>query len=285
MRKDGAENRTTVPTTPVNPKSKQTSDNAAARVYQWFAQCCRKKKDKLGQHRKKKRNCFKRWREKYRKRKGKKKTSFKRETSIIPTTEDAPIEVVPQKRHRKNGKVDKIERTKARRKSSESETGAIPVRTFQRESGEELVKPEIDFTKSCCYLCAQNTMAIAAGLSSNVEKLHVSIQASTKETFTSDKSCSPSINVRNVKSSVKVKTRDMSTSFPDEKKSKRPRLKLKKLNILPKLKLAVLPKQRTVGCETDKSVRCKNMAKGQCKANRDFACVKDADVEKKMDGK
>lgn len=172
---------------------------------------------------------------------------------------------------------------KRKKKKKKTDVSEPPARISQTDQEEKVINDraselEIDFTKSCCYLCAQNTMAIAAAMS-KIGKFHMSIQASTKETLTSDKSCSPTMHVRTVQSSVKVKMRDMGTLHPDKKKSKRsrPKLKLnKKLNILPRLKFPAYPKVRTVACGTDKSMKHNNIP--QCRTKRGANCVTDANL-------
>ena len=173
------------------------------------------------------------------------------------------------------------EKKRKKKEKEEEDVPESPLPAFPPYQKEELVKDRapdvgIDFTKTCCYLCVQNTMAIAAAVS-KVGKFHVSIQASIKEMSTSDKSCSPATQVRTVQSSVRVRMRDMGT-LPDKKKSKRPRpkLKLKNFNIIPKLKFPVYPKVRTVACETDKSMRNNNIP--QCRARRGADCVTNVNI-------
>ncbi|KOX74532.1 hypothetical protein WN51_00597 [Melipona quadrifasciata] len=220
---------------------KKRLDNLAKRIYQWCAQCCGKKKAKLTKVHKSTSDFFKHLKEKCEdhKKKAKEKKKKKKEKE----KEDVPESFLP---------------------------------AFLPYQKEELVKDRapdvgIDFTKTCCYLCAQNAMAIAAAIS-KVGKFHVSIQASTKEILTFDKSCTPNMQVRTVQSSVKVRTRDTGTvPYKEKGKRLRPKLKLKKFNIIPKLKFPVYPKVRTVACETDKSMRHNNIP--QCRARRGADCV------------
>lgn len=179
--------------------------------------------------------------------------------------------------------VPRRSRSRKRRKRGKKEAPTPSVDWLERSEEEdqeegavEGIIPDvgIDFTKSCCYLCAKNTMAIAAALSGKADKFHMSIQASTKEILTSDKSVSPSTQVRTVQSSVRVKMRNMGTLVPDKKKSKnmRQRLKIKKFpKIFPKLRRSSYPKVRTVACETIKSMRNNNIP--QCRARRGGYCV------------
>ncbi|XP_043788824.1 uncharacterized protein DDB_G0286299-like [Apis laboriosa] len=213
----------------------------------WFYQCCRRRKLPVKKApRRRKPTFWQRVRGKFRKKRVKK-----------ATFEDDDEKIKRKKKKEKPeyeiDKPDKIE--------------DVPPET-----------KEIDFTKSCCYLCAKNTMAIAAALSKG-EKFHISIQASTKEIATSDKSCSPTIYVRTVQSSVKVRTRDIGTSFPEKKKDKKikkvkPKFKIpKRLQaMIPKLRFPMYPKVQTVACETDKSMI------PQCRARQGINCVTEAKV-------
>ncbi|KOC65735.1 hypothetical protein WH47_10197 [Habropoda laboriosa] len=235
--------------------SRDKSSNIGQKIYLWCAQCCRRKKSKITEVRKSKKGFCKRLKKKFKK---KKQTTFSR-----------------------------FKDSKERKKSMKKKKGHpsdTSVRTFEMGQDEQLIKdfvPEMDFTKSCCYLCAKSTMAIAAAMSNKTDKLHMSVQASIKERLTSDKSCSPEIHVRTVQSSVKVKMRDMSTLHPERKKSKKKKAKLnlKKLNnMIPKIKFPMYPKVRTVACETDKSMRCNNIP--QCRAKRGTHCVTETNITK-----
>ncbi|XP_060824557.1 uncharacterized protein LOC132911713, partial [Bombus pascuorum] len=290
-----------------NSTANKRPDNVAKRIYQWCTQCCRKKKAKIVRARKSKSNFFKRLKEKCKKRKiKKKKTTFSEERSVSPIQYEerrvAPVQyeerrVSPVQHEdvvRETSREEKDERfdeskgareIRKRKKKKKKDVSEPPVRMFETDQEEKVIKDHaselgIDFTKSCCYLCAQNTMAIAAAMS-KIGKFHMSIQATTKETLTSDKSCSPTMHVRTVQSSVKVKMRDMGTLHPDKKKSRRsrPKLKLnKKLNILPRLKFPAYPKVRTVACGTDKSMKHNNIP--QCRTKRGANCVTDAKMIK-----
>ncbi|KAK9303664.1 hypothetical protein QLX08_004674 [Tetragonisca angustula] len=283
-----------------NPNStfKKRRDNVAKRIYQWFAQCCGKKKAKLTKVHKSTSDFFKHLKEKCKDRKKKKKkTTFREERGVSPVEHESKVgeilrretpiferEFEEEEDKRFNNMTNKKKAKEKKRKKKEKEEEDVPespLPAFPPYQKEELVKDRapdvgIDFTKTCCYLCVQNTMAIAAAVS-KVGKFHVSIQASIKEMSTSDKSCSPTTQVRTVQSSVRVRMRDMGT-LPDKKKSKRPRpkLKLKNFNIIPKLKFPVYPKVRTVACETDKSMRNNNIP--QCRARRGADCVTNVNI-------
>lgn len=128
-----------------------------------------------------------------------------------------------------------------------------------------------DFEKSCCYLCAQNTLAIAAATAAAAavpkpeqsdKCVQVSAHKFRAETFpTLDKSCSPLLLVRTVQSSVKVRTRETGT-VPCPGASAVPRgetgprgvaKKRKKFTVFPGLTRTKCPAGRHAACEIDKS--------------------------------
>ncbi|XP_036145565.1 uncharacterized protein LOC105840250 [Monomorium pharaonis] len=127
--------------------------------------------------------------------------------------------------------------------------------------------PLTDFAKSCCYLCAQNTLAIAtAATIPRPEQSDKGVQVSPHkfypETFrpTLDKSCSPVLLVRTVQSSVKVKTRETgtmwcpgTTAVPREEETGPRVKKRKKFLAFPGLTRTKCPAGRHAACETDKS--------------------------------
>ncbi|XP_032667377.1 uncharacterized protein LOC116842364 isoform X2 [Odontomachus brunneus] len=119
--------------------------------------------------------------------------------------------------------------------------------------------PPADFLKSCCYLCAQNTLAIAAAAGPKPQQSDKYVQVSVHQfhaaTPALDKSCSATLLVRSVQSSVKVKTREIGTLCPGTK------AKRKKLSVLPRLTWTKCPARRHVACETDKSARRDNAEK------------------------
>ncbi|XP_006563681.1 eukaryotic translation initiation factor 5B isoform X3 [Apis mellifera] len=214
----------------------------------WFFQCCRRRRLPAKKVHRKRPTFWQRVRGKLKRKKKPKKAIFEEEDEKIKRKKKKEM---PEYEAEKPDKV---------------------------EDAPPETKKEIDFTKSCCYLCAKNTMAIAAALTKG-EKFHISIQASTKEIATSDKSCSPTIYVRTVQSSVKVRTRDIGTSFPEKKKEKKakkakPKLKIpKRLQaMIPKLRFPMYPKVQTVACETDKSMI------PQCRARQGVNCVTEAKV-------
>lgn len=124
-----------------------------------------------------------------------------------------------------------------------------------------------EFAKSCCYLCAQNTLAIAAAAAAVVPKpeqsdkcVQVSAHKFHAETSpTLDKSCSPLLLVRTVQSSVKVRTRETGTlcpgasAVPRGEMGPRDAKKRKKFTVFPGLTRTKCPAGRHAACETDKS--------------------------------
>lgn len=112
-----------------------------------------------------------------------------------------------------------------------------------------------DITKSCCFLCAENSLAISAAIGPRPICSDKSVDAYCMEKI--EASCSPiklPIHVRTVKSSLRVKVKDTCTSYGNMPK---PKKKRKKFRLFPKVKKStcpnqkVRPKRRTVGCVTE----------------------------------
>jgi len=122
-----------------------------------------------------------------------------------------------------------------------------------------------DFAKSCCYLCAQNALAIAAATAvTKPEQSDKGVQVSAHkfhaETYpTLDRSCSPmQLLVRTVRSSIKVRTREIGTLYPGASALPRgdagPRAKKrKKFTMFSGLTRTKCPAGRHAACGTDKS--------------------------------
>lgn len=192
-----------------------------------------------------------------------------------------------KRKERKEEEMDQEEQDKKERKQKARQVGIeefkdeekIPysVDMHQTAHNEQFVKDYVtsmklpsDLTKTCCYLCAQNTLAIAAA-ASKVEKFDKSIQVMTHDLLAKvpmlDKSCSAILPVRTVQSYVKVKTRETSTLCPgakrkDEKATKR------KFYIFPKLTWTKCPAGRNAACVTDNSVRRDNTEKHEPRNER-----------------
>lgn len=144
--------------------------------------------------------------------------------------------------------------------------------------------PLTDFTKTCCYLCAQNTLAIATA-SAKPEQFHKSVQvldhkfhAETPPTH--DKSCSTIL--RTIQSSVKVKTREISTLCPStsvvqrretEPKSK----KRKKFNVFLGLTRTKCPARRHV-CETNKLTAVRRDDNAEKREPKNEKCCRDKNI-------
>ncbi|XP_018337805.1 PREDICTED: DNA ligase 1-like [Trachymyrmex septentrionalis] len=115
-----------------------------------------------------------------------------------------------------------------------------------------------DFTKSCCYLCAQNTLAIAAATAiSKPEQSDKGVQVLAHkfpvETSPAlDKSSSPLLLVHTVQSSVKVRTQETGTLCPGTSAVPRAK-KHKKFAMFLGLTRTKCPAGRHAACETDKS--------------------------------
>ena len=255
----------------IKPASKRGGGSFWGMMCGWFTECFRAHKRKKATLRKRRAGFWKRLKEKCKNCKRKVHTRSKPSGTSTVEFKESEGETSEKKhgeRERDRRRARRSPRTRERREKD-------PAETFVGSEHMLQVAPP-DFTKSCCYLCAQNSMAIAAAVSNKIEKSHISIQSSaqfTKETRMSDKGCSPAVFVRTVQSSVKVKMRDMSTSYPEGKKSKKPKYKFKLRKLIPhtKIKLPKYPKVRTVACETDKSTRRNNIP--QCKARRGTHCV------------
>jgi len=132
-----------------------------------------------------------------------------------------------------------------------------------------------NFTKSCCYLCAQNTLAIAAATAiSKPEQSDKCVQVSAHkfqvETSPAlDKSYIP----LPVQSFVKVRTRETSTLCPSRVV---PRAKKhKKFAMFPELTRTKCPARRYAPCErTDKSTARHNNNAEKRRSTNEKCCGK-----------
>lgn len=173
-------------------------------------------------------------------------------------------------RRKARGRDDEEERRRRERKEERRER-----RERRREREEQIPRvvdaqpaaAPADILKSCCYLCAQNTLAIAAaGFKPEQSDKCIQVSAHKLHAVTPalDKSCSATLLVRTVQSSVKVKTRETSTLCPGTSARRydtRPKTKSKKLSVFPRLTWTKCPARRHVACETDKSARRDNAEK------------------------
>ncbi|XP_034179227.1 uncharacterized protein LOC117603830 [Osmia lignaria lignaria] len=252
--------------------TKKQFKNPAKKLFQACAQCCRRKKAKIS---KSKTSFVGYVKEKSKKCRTKKKGSKQAAAATVEHPEEK------DKRRVKIKDSKKAERKGSNKEAEEEYPLNVPLSSpppHRADQNGQMKLNEIlgidgqDLTKSCCFLCAKNAMAIAAAISGQEGKSHASIQTTVhfKETSTTDKGSSPMMYVRTVQSSVKVKTRDMGTGYSEKKKKKkisRPKLNFKRLSIIPKIKFPGYPKVRNVACGTD------NNNVPQCRARRGTHCL------------
>ncbi|XP_025152962.1 DNA ligase 1-like [Harpegnathos saltator] len=196
----------------------------------------------------------------------KSKRSRKQGAAIEPADTDVTER---SKKERKARRYDEQERERRReRKEREKKE-----RRERREREERILRAAdaraaapADFLKSCCYLCAQNTLAIAGFKPERSDKgIQVSAHKFHAGTAALDKSCSAILLVRTVQSSVKVKTRETSTLCPGRTtawpKDTKAKAKRRKLSVFPGLMWTKCPARRHAACETDKPGRRDNAEK------------------------
>lgn len=175
-----------------------------------------------------------------------------------------------EKKERKRKEEERRQR-RERRKLEEHVPHPVDTRlvTHDDDLAEDRVVPVkppssiADFAKTCCYLCAQNTLAIAAAAAvpkpeQSDKGVQVSAHKFHAEMFpTLDKSCSPLLLVRTVQSSVKVRTRETGTlcpgAVPRGETGPRDAKKRKKFTVFPGLTRTKCPAGRHAACKTDKS--------------------------------
>lgn len=146
--------------------------------------------------------------------------------------------------------------------------------------------PLTDFTKSCCYLCAQNTLAIATA-SAKPEQSDKCVQVSAHKLHaetppTLDKSCSPILLVRTIQSSVKVRTREISTLCPGtsmvERRETEPRSKKrKKFSVFLGLTRTKCPAGRRA-CEIDKPAVARRDDNAEKREPKNEKCCREKNV-------
>ncbi|XP_067205276.1 pre-mRNA-splicing factor CWC22 homolog isoform X2 [Linepithema humile] len=203
------------------------------------------------------------------------------ETVEVADKEDISVDVRKERKDRKKRKA-REEEERERKERERRERREKKERSERRKQEEEILHltdaqvstrdedivvedhiprkpPPTDFTKNCCYLCAENTLAIAAATSKPEQSdkcVQVSAHKLHTETFPMlDKSCSPLLLVRTVQSSVKVRTRETSTLCPDASVALRKETrtkKRKKFSVFPRLTRTKCPAGRNAACETDK---------------------------------
>lgn len=196
----------------------------------------------------------------------------RKQDEAVEVTDKDVFEGIREERRRRERKEKKRRERRERRKWEERAPHFIAdthlvARDEDLEVPEDhvLEKPPLpltDFTKSCCYLCAQNTLAIATA-SAKPEQSDKGVQVSAHKFHAEtppklDKSCSPILLVRTIQSSVKVRTRETSTLCPGtslvERRETEPRSKKrKKFNVFLGLTRTKCPAGRRT-CEIDKAV-------------------------------
>lgn len=219
----------------------------------------------------------------------KKSRSRKQDEAMEVDTDVSRMERKMRKREEKRRRVmmeEERERRRERRKHEERIPYPVDTRLVARDDDlavEDLVPvkpPSIaDLAKSCCYLCVQNTLAIAAVSRPEQSDKCVQVSAHKFHAETSpklDKSCSPVLLVRTVQSSVKVRTRETSTLYPGTSAVPLPRgetgprtKKRKKFVVFPGLTRTKCPAGRYAACETDKFRRDDNAKKPELRCCRE----------------
>lgn len=202
----------------------------------------------------------------------KSKRSRKRDEEAEAFDKDVPVDERKERKERRKREKKEKERKEREREEQwakyrreEQMSQPVDVRLMMRDEDLERqqrpLPPVTDFTKSCCYLCAQNTLAIAAA-ATKPEQSDKCVQVSTHKLraeipLTLDRSCSPTLLLmRTVQSSVKVRMRETSTLCPGvgNKETERSGMrKRKKFSLLPRLTKTKCPAGRHAACVTDKT--------------------------------
>ncbi|XP_078038614.1 uncharacterized protein LOC144470896 [Augochlora pura] len=285
-----------------NHRKEQKSGNPLTRCFRWSTQCCRSPKRKKSG--KRKNGFWKRLKKRCRKKKKRTpKSELQKEgeadqlsTSTVDYPESSDTTLYEKsKRHKRTADAaDTVDPAHAPHgKFADIPRDAEAAHAADPRVKEVMEKGYPDFTKSCCYMCANAMALLGAVPGPTTEKLHVSIQASGTLTDKADKSSSPMSYVRTVQSSVKVKVRNIGTDYSKARKPAKPKLKLKdfknaisgKLPKMPKLanmrmarkppgeKASKKPQTRTVACGTNTSSKHTNTP--QCMAGRATQCVRE----------
>ncbi|KAL6434088.1 hypothetical protein ACFW04_005912 [Cataglyphis niger] len=211
---------------------------------------------------------------------------------VVEVADKDVHEKTKEERRRERREKERTEK-KERRKWEERVPHFIDTHLVTRDEDLQISKDDVskkpslpltDFTKACCYLCAQNTLAIATA-SAKPEQFHKSIQVldhkfHTEARSTHDKSCGTIL--RTIQSSVKVKTREIGTFCPSttvvQCRETEPKLKKrKKFNMFLGLTRTKCPARRHV-CEANKftPVKCDDNAKKRVPKNE--KCCRDKNI-------
>lgn len=155
---------------------------------------------------------------------------------------------------------------KSKERDSSRPEKTVSYAEFQRvyKTSGKGIDPLRDIAKSCCYLCTENSLAIAEAMRVHPVLSDKSVNVNINDTLES--SCSPmNVHVRTVKSLLKIKVRDTCTSsvgFPEERKIAKPKKKKKKFRFFPKIRRTECPVRQHVGCVTESTIKkCKPCAK------------------------
>ncbi|EZA60637.1 hypothetical protein X777_14243 [Ooceraea biroi] len=204
--------------------------------------------------------------------------------------------IVDTKRERK--KKERRKKEKDEREGGEEEVSyardedfVVEDRIVSRKA--PLLPPPLltDFTKSCCYLCAQNTLAITAATTTTTtttkpEQSDKYVQVSAHKLRAAmspelDKSCSPLLLVHVARSSVKVRTRETSTLCPGTNELRRKEIirvkKRNKFGVFPGLTRNKCPAGRHAACETDKTIVRRDDNARKCE-RRNGKCCREKDA-------
>lgn len=170
----------------------------------------------------------------------------KRSADRASPVEDETLSVerkIPDKRA-KRAREGASKKTRAKQKAKSGVKRAVPTDDAAL-SDAATAGASADMTKSCCYLCVQNSAAINAA----ARAAPAPVERRTRGTQVSDRP-----PVETVRSSVKVRTCDRGTACPRSILPKRRKLKLKHLKGLSKYVRKLLPAEKTVACGSETPV-------------------------------
>ncbi|XP_029661734.1 DNA ligase 1-like [Formica exsecta] len=219
----------------------------------------------------------------------------RKQDEAVEVADKDVYEKIREERRRERKEKEKRERRERRRWEERMPHFIVDTHLVTRDEDLEVPEDDVpgkpplpltDFTKSCCYLCAQNTLAIATA-SAKPEQSDKSVQVSAHKfhaetPLTLDKSCSPILLLRTMQSSVKVRTRETSTLCPGtsvaqrretEPKSK----KRKKFNVFLGLTRTKCPAGRHA-CETDKPTTVRRDNNAEKREPRNEKCCRDKNI-------
>jgi len=221
-------------------------------LYYWCTSCCRKKK-----------------------RKKKRKLEEVPEPEHEPEPDDVHLEPelvnerernerLKRRKEREIKKRKKEERRERKRRERAERHAAVDMREDVPHVVEDPKKPPsvpIDPTKTCCYLCVQNTMAIMAA-SAKPERCDKSVQALTVRLpiAVDTRPCRSLILMRATQSPIRVRMRDASVMCIDEECIE----KVKRPMVLPRVTKMRCPARPYGPCNMNRNkipVGCNNRAR------------------------